>query len=433
MRKYLLALFLVSIFVISSSMAYAGVKSSTFHGQFRINSYNQSQDSGDKDSSGKDVGSVTTAASRLRYRPTWDVAMDGGVAMHMQLNIGHINSNTSNARFDKSGTNPAVGLRHAYVLAPVTEGVSLIGGLVPLSDKFGDTLFSGDWDFNPLTYALLIKAGGADIRAGYATLAEGSEANNQGTGKQTDDLSAYVLDVDAGGFGASYYYIAADDAHALKGSSQSYYGARYSGDFGGIGVNAFILGNGGTFKKGIVSATEDVSNSGMAGKLEVKVPVGSAKIGVMGIYASGNKDTGKGFITPLQVIDHHGYWGYTGKLNIQGPTDTGIDDPVRIDGSKYGDGGTRGYGLTTVQANVDFPVADNFSVYGAVGTFSQNDVPSGQEKNIGTDVYLQGNYGFGGGLNLQFGGDFASLDKGYTRTSKTGSTTLLFARFQLEY
>lgn len=427
MKKYLLAIFLGTIFVISSSMSYAGVKSSTFHGQFRINSYNQSQDSG----TGK---SYTTAASRLRYRPTWDVEMDEGVKMHMQLNIGHINSNTSNARYDKSGSAPAVGLRHGYVLAPVTDGVNLIGGLVPLSDKFGDTLFSGDWDFNPLTYALLINTGGVDIRAGYATLSEGSEANTGGTsGDKTDDVSAYVLDADFGGFGASYYYIAADDAHTLAGSSQSYYGARYSGDFGGIGVNAFILGNGGTFKKGVVSATEDVSNSGIAGKLEVKVPVGSAKIGVMGIYASGNKDTGKGFITPLQLIDHHGYWGYTGKLNIQGPTDTGIDDPVRIDGSKYGDGGTRGYGLTTVQANVDFPVSDSFSVYGAVGTFSQNDVPSGQEKNIGTDVYLQGNYGFGGGLNLQFGGDFASLDKGYTRTSKTGSTTLIFARFQLEY
>jgi hypothetical protein len=54
----------------------------------------------------------------------------------------------------------------------------LIGGLVPLSDRFGDTLFSGDWDFNPLTYAVLGKIEGIDIRAGAAKLIEGSEAKD---------------------------------------------------------------------------------------------------------------------------------------------------------------------------------------------------------------------------------------------------------------
>jgi hypothetical protein len=430
MRKYLLSVFLVSIFVISSSMAYAGVKSSIFHGQFRINSYNQSQDSGDTNTAtGKDRGSVTNAASRLRYRPTWDVEMDEGVKMHMQLNIGHIRDNTSNARWNHDGTGAAVALRHAYVLAPVTEGVSLIGGLVPISDKFGDTLFSGDWDFNPLTYALLINTGGVDIRAGYATLAEGSEANliNKNMAsedKKTDDTSAYVLDADYGPVGASYYSIVADEGGGNL--TETYIGVRGSYDFGFLSLNGFFLSNSGEMK-----ATK-ISNSGTAIKVEAKVPVGSAKIGAMFITASGDKN-GKGFVTPLQLIGHHGYWGYTGKLNIQGPTDTGIDDPIRIDGSRYADGGGTTDGLTTIQANVSFPVSESLSLYGAAGTFSLVDPVAGREKDVGTDIYAEGKYSFGGSLNLQFGADIATLGKGYTRAAKSGSATVIFARFQLEY
>jgi hypothetical protein len=113
----------------------------TFHGQFRINSYHQ--DASDEST----FGSNNKVGSRLRYRPTWDVEFDNGVKLHLQLNIGHIPSNIS-----QSGP---VLMRHGIVSTPVPfmEGWTLVGGLVPLSDRFGDTLFSGDWDFNPLTFA----------------------------------------------------------------------------------------------------------------------------------------------------------------------------------------------------------------------------------------------------------------------------------------
>jgi hypothetical protein len=67
----------------------ASAVKSEFHGQFRINSYSQTE----SDTFGRDV-----AASRLRWRPTWDVAFENGVKMHMQLNIGHIKENMGNAR-----------------------------------------------------------------------------------------------------------------------------------------------------------------------------------------------------------------------------------------------------------------------------------------------------------------------------------------------
>lgn len=246
MKKFLgiLALTLVGLVVLGNNRASA--IESRFHGQFRVNSYMQSQ--GEEETFGKEV-----RASRLRYRPTWDVKLDNDVQMHLQLNIGHIKENTSNARVDNGG-GPAFGLRHAYVLTPlkkIAEGWSLIGGLVPVSDKFGDTLFSGDWDFNPLTYAVLGDVEGLKVRVGAAKLVEGSESNSGGmTRDKADDLSAYVLDVDKGKFGGSYYLVTSDDAFGAGNITQNYYGVRYSDEFDGIGVNAFLLGNSGTFTKG---------------------------------------------------------------------------------------------------------------------------------------------------------------------------------------
>lgn len=178
--------------------------------------------------------------------------------------------------------------------------------------------------------------------------------------------------------------------------------------------------------------------------MAVTIPTSAAKIGILGMYATGDKafsdpsETKSGsFITPMSLIGHHGYWGYTGKLTIQGPTDTGIDDPINIDGGSYGNR-TLGLGLTSLQANVNIPVSPDFSVYGAAGFYTLNDAAEGAEKNVGTDIYLQGKYAFGDGLNLEFGADFASLGEGHFDTygssdPKSRSVTTIFSRFQLEY
>jgi hypothetical protein len=261
----------------------------------------------------------------------------------------------------------------------------------------------------------------------------------------------YLFDLNlARGFGLSYYLLKED---GVGGFTQKYYGIRYSGeleDIGpkGISLNAFILGNTGIFKKGgsfPANTAADFENSGFAGKVEVKIPVGPVKIGLLGLYASGDKDfkdsaktSSNSFITPMSLIGHHGYWGYTGKLCIQGPTDTGIDDPIRIDGGSYGNQ-TLGLGLTSLQVNVDIPVIpDKFSFYGAAGIFRLNDAAPGKEKNVGTDIYLQGKYMFGERLSLEFGVDFASLGKGHfdaygSKDPKSKSVTVIFSRLQLEY
>lgn len=388
------------------------------HGQFRINYYNENQDEG-----------ADKAAARLRWRPTIDARISDDVKMHMQLNIGHIESNTSNARYEQGG-DPAVAIRHAIIDFKLPEvGGNINAGLVPISDKFGDTLFSGDWDFNPLAILWLGKIGTADLRLGTGKLQETNST-------KYDDTDIHFLDVDLGGIGASVYQYV-DAGVGDTDHRQSYIGIRASQPVGPAKVNGFLIYNTGTQESPV--AGKDMDNSGYALKLEGTVPVGAAKFGLMFITASGDKDYGKddsvdSFITPMALIDHHGYWGYTGKLNIQGPTDTGIDNPVRIDGSTYGGSGL-GYGIVTLQAKADFPITDKLSGYVAAGLFSHQDVPSGKDEEIGTDLYAQAKYNLGKNLNIEAGIDYASLPKDNPayNNAKDNNITLAFARLQLEY
>src|SRR3972149_9030947 len=154
--------FTIMIVFLFGSAAVSLAADAMWHGQFRINYYSMSQD--------EDVDSGV-AAARLRWRPTWDVKVNNDVSMHMQLNIGHIQSNTSNARYEQGG-DPAVAIRHAMLnfTTPVTGG-KFAAGLVPMSDTFGDTLFRGDWGFNPLALSWMGKVENVDIRLAGGNLA----------------------------------------------------------------------------------------------------------------------------------------------------------------------------------------------------------------------------------------------------------------------
>ena len=444
MRKKWMMLTVLGILLFGSTMSAIAAVESTFHGQFRVNYYSLSQD--------KDVD-PGVAAARLRWRPTWDAKISDDVSMHMQLNIGHIQGNTSNARNvpnpeDATGA-PAVSLRHAVLMFATPEiGGKFAAGLVPVSDKFGDTLFSSDWDFNPLTLAWLGKIGGADIRLATAKLMESDP-------EVYDDVDAYVADVDLpmgnGSVGGSVYVLNSGDAVTALGdlggsATENYIGIRASQGVGIVKVNGFILWNSGTIKSCAGSfcsgsaVGEDVDNSGYAIKLEGSAPLGPANVGLLFITASGDKDFGgtdsaSSFITPMTLIAHTGYWGYTGKLNVQGPTDTGIDNPLNIDGAAYGTGSGVGYGIMTIQAKADFPIMDRLTGYAAIGIFQHMDVPSGFEKSIGTDIYVQGKYNVAQNLNLEAGLDYASIGKDNRAYNNTvdNTITLLFARLQLEY
>jgi hypothetical protein len=99
--------------------------------------------------------------------------------------------------------------------------------------------------------------------------------------------------------------------------------------------------------------------------------------------------------------------------------------------------GNKGFGLTTVQAKVDFPITEGFSVQGVVGTFRSNKDMGGAGKSLGTEAGVTFTAKMGKHMNLEFGGAVASLgDAGraiYNAPSTKKSVNEMFARLQLEF
>jgi len=462
MKKFFLLLLVLS-FVLFGGLPFGVDESSSeptfnFHGQFRVNSYADSRE--DKTM----VGDFNRTASRLRWRPTFDVEMSESVSLHTQFNIGHINSNIANA-----GTSFA--LRHAVIQADLFDtGITGVAGLVPVSDKFGDTLFSADWDYNPLALIFLVNKGDVKIRAGLGTLQEGVEGGlGGGSALHEDDLSIYVFDADYEplGIGGSVYWMnggsdrgiaagktalgGALGGGAMQELSLFHYGGRYSGDFEVIKVNAFLVGSNLT-ADGFFGAGADLKSNGVAGKIEIIAPINDVTVGLMITGASGDKNfgvagtgTSSAFITPMSVAGTTGYWGYTGRLTEQGPTDTGIDDQtVNLDGGglPWSSYANLGLGLLTVQGKVGFPITDIIGAYFGVGYYRSADAPAGQSKDIGLDVYAQAKINLGQNLNLEAGVDYLAAGKGHYNNIAAATASGLavsrgiflgFSRLQLEY
>lgn len=368
----------------------------TIGGQYRINAY--SVDSGID-------GQDKTEASRLRFRTNINTTFNDDVSGHLQLEVGHIGS-ADTTEVPCAGTvQSAVELRHALLnFALPIEGWKATAGLFPWSDKFGDTLTSGDWDFNILGLALTGKVADGDLVLAKAKAKEGAE------NKKNDDFDLYVAEYDcpiseAAKVGVSYYG-GVDQGGGTK-TTLNIYGARGGMDIGDLNINGFLL----TTKKE-TKGTD--SRSGNAIKIEAKKPIGNANLAVM--FLNAKKVT--------RVSAGQGYWGYTGILTIQGPTDTGFDD----DQVNIGNPG----GMRTIQAKVGFPIIpDKLDGTLAAGIFKATE---GTEKDIGTDLLAMAKYDLTGGLAVEFGLAKASLDKGHPNTSgKERDVTAVFARLQGEF
>jgi hypothetical protein len=131
------------------------------------------------------------------------------------------------------------------------------------------------------------------------------------------------------------------------------------------------------------------------------------------------------------------YWGYTGILTVQGPTDTGFDgDSLNISNN--------GYGLASVQARCSFPLAIVLKGYLAAGWFGGGRA-AGRSRSVGVDVLAMGTYRFGKALALDVGAAYARLEdsvSGYQQGAAGAfnqpagarrDKRALFARLQAEF
>lgn len=402
----------------------------SFGGQYRINAY-----SADNDVAGQD----NQTASRARIRQNIDLKFTDNFKTHLQLELGHTTDNVTTTSGSDRKTN--VNVRHAVLDYTFGNGINMQVGIVPLDDHFGDTLFSSDWDYNPVAVSFTAPVGSGTARAFAATLHETIGTGGETTSK--DDTTHYQLDYNLPlsegssiSLGASHVSLTPNAAAPFSSRYNINYGI--SGHFGlgnDMALNAFLIGS--HTEKGLISAMD--SGNGAAIKIELAGKAGPGNFGLMVTHATGNS-RGDGFIPTMALSRANGYWGYTGILTIQGPTDTGVDgDSVNISNN--------GYGMTTVQAKYAFPITADLSGYISAGWFGNTDTPVGRSGDVGADFLLMGTYRFNNYLALDFGGAYARLEdsvSGYSNGIINGASfnqaagvdrdkKLLFTRLQAEF
>ncbi|MES0371567.1 MAG: hypothetical protein ABUK11_04755 [Mariprofundaceae bacterium] len=408
MKKQIISF--IAILALAMPLAAQAEPELSLGGQYRINSYLLNDADG--------AGSV--AAARVRIRQNIDLKFSDAFDTHLQINFGHITEGIGN----HTGNN--VGIRHAVMNYHFSEAATLTAGLVPLSDKFGDTLFSGDWDFNPVTFALSGNVGGTDYRLGWFKILEGTEGTtikNDVTGFLVD-LGGELGDVSIGAMGLG---LRTPNAGNTDYENNGWIGGRIATEFDGIRIGADVVAS--NVKKNAPNVTNSVTDSkGIQARLHAEGQFNGISMSILGLYSTG-KAAGEGYLSPQQIYGGQGYWGKTGVLNIQGPTDAGMDANMLRPGNN-------GYGLQSVQVGLGYSFTDELSGYLGAGYYNAGkERVAGQGKNIGSDVYVQARYAFPDSpLALEVFGDFASLGAAHYNSGGASRTVTAFgSRLQAEF
>lgn len=353
-----------------------------FGGQYRINSYSVDDDR----------GGDSRTASRVRVRQNIDIGFSERFRTHLQLELQHTTDNVTTTSSSSRGTN--IDVRHAVLDYTFGNGAHAEAGIVPLSDRFGDTLFSSDWDYNPVALSVTSPFAGGSLRAFAANLAEGDETIAE------DDFIHYQLDYALPLARGSELNLGLTLANLEDPTGKDRIHTNYglSGHVelaDGLLLRGFVAGS--HTEKELLGTSDD--GEGIAAQLELTSESG---LGLMVTHASGESD-GSGFLPPMALAGTNGYWGYTGILTVQGATDTGFDgDSVNISNN--------GLGMTSVQVKYARPLTRDFDIHLAGGWFGNSDTPSGRESLVGFDSLLMGTYHFTRILALDFGVAYARLE-----------------------
>ncbi|MBW2713976.1 MAG: hypothetical protein JRC77_09525, partial [Deltaproteobacteria bacterium] len=229
-------------------------------GQYRVNAYTADDDNGDDPTS-----------ARVRIRQSLDVEFDQNLSSHLQVELGHTSDNITTTNNSSRSTNLAV--RHAvmaYNFQPGESNLTAKVGILPLTDHFGDVLFSSDWDYNPVAVSVERESwfvDGDDVRLFAATLNEGDEVVTE------DDFTHLQFDyrwpvTPALKLNAGVGFAAVED---MLGDSRDHYNYGVSGEWQldkGMLLRGFILGS--NTEKQLVGASSD--GKGVAVKLELAIP-----------------------------------------------------------------------------------------------------------------------------------------------------------------
>ncbi|MBI4332304.1 MAG: hypothetical protein HY673_13590 [Chloroflexi bacterium] len=431
-----------------------GIKT-TLNGQYRM-VFNSSNFSFHPAAVGDDQKSESFVA--LRFRPTLNTVINENLRAQLMLEMGHINwgeDGELTKNYTRGNDDIGVEVRRAFLefrMIPQVSGLHPIQfkvGIQDWTDGFGDVLASSDWDFNVGGIQGVTQVGPLGLKLGYFKLFEGNT-------RRSDDSDLYAVDTEyhfskSSQAGFHLYWMddksnkrSEDDPRRIGSTRKDVWlGLDTSTALGALGLKGFAIFNAG---KENGDGGRDICNRGWAFKLEGSYRIGAARVSLQGLYATGEDGSSQDrssrtFRTIGQSVRDgfgaQGYWSYLGIFTPHGPSDTN-DLGVSLQ--------NRGYGLTTVQGKVEFPITGRLDGYLAGGWLrSSAENPRG-DQDMGFEFLAEGRYNLGSlfsglsrkldaGVYLEFGSSLAFLGDFYRFTLPDDPDNLFqfYSRLQMEF
>ncbi|MCK4909944.1 MAG: hypothetical protein KAS70_08590, partial [Planctomycetes bacterium] len=380
-----------------------------------------------------------------RFRIWLTVKPNDQVTAYLQLEMGHIMWG-EDYEFPKTYTvgGDQVGMetRRGYIAYQKDDLGTFKIGIQDWSDSFGDTLASGDHDFDlgGVSFARKLSfSKDAELLVGVFQLWEGNgRSASDDSVLLTADLREISLE-NIGTFNLSFYQLSdrgdysygafGGPAAAYKYSKDVWVGVNWNGQIGTIPVTAFFIYNkGGTHNP-------DWDHVGNAFKLAASHNLGESKLSLHLLSSTGNDDLtdpddSNEFRTIAQSErDNYGmmgYWSYLGIAAARGPSDV-QDLGVSLQ--------NRGLGLTALEAKLEFPIKEKLSGYLACGVLKATEENALGEDSLGTEVVGEVTLDLSGGLKLDVGagyfltGDFYQVNP----TDSPDDLHEFYIRTQLEF
>ena len=310
----------------------------------------------------------------------------------------------------------ARGIRYGYIYALLGKEQRLSVGILPVSDKVGDTLFSADWDFNVGGISLEGNLSKSKYRLGYLRIVD---TLSLGVDREGEFL---ILDFLPSKFGFHVYFFSKNRIFGSPGFpgikiKEGWYALTSSFSSGKAEFNALFMVNSGEYN--------GTSHTGVGLKGEGKFSFNKTDLSLFCLYTTGNEGGigEKSFLTPMGILGSGGYWAYTHIFTPQGPSDVN-DFGLEI--------GNQGAGLFTAQARLMFSkIIKNVDLKLSSGIFF-SDKERNLSKSMGFEVGGEFTLSIDKYLTFDFGTSFARLGDFYGAGIPRGIYEI-FSRFQIEF
>jgi hypothetical protein len=335
------------------------------------------------------------------------------------------------------------GLRYTSLYWKPSKQQQVMAGILPLSDEFGDTLFSADWDWNVGGVSWLGASGGSRWRVAALNLVDGIGSSDPDTiahngtlligdyARRAERPSAsgeWAID-----WGAHVYALIVQENLPLGGTRDVWLGPTVTLRNDDLAVNLFAILNTGDLGVGTLASNGTVisgftnddarGHTGIALRAEAETGLWRGRLKGQVLYATGDRDgeVDRRVTTPMNLFGASGYWGYTHIFTANGPSD------VNDLGLDIGNGGA---GLFTAQVLGRMPLTERVGLDLSAGWFRADEA-----RNAGRDM----GYELGGALRVNLSRPL-TLDAGLA-TAKLGDffgrdadrIHEVFCRLQLQY